>query len=137
LTQSLAVKAYYAANPPKIELPEYWDALENMDDMTPEQRRSAAEAGISTAPKFSQLLEGTHGFNTVVVVLFLFYFCCLSNVGQLTKILLLTLAEANFHYVVQRSALRPESPAWKRVESGSQSIPPEMEDWVKSASASA
>jgi YidC/Oxa1 family membrane protein insertase len=58
LTQSLAVKAYYAANPPKIELPEYWDALENLEDMTPEQRRNAAEAGISTAPKFSQLLEG-------------------------------------------------------------------------------
>jgi YidC/Oxa1 family membrane protein insertase len=74
LTQSLAVKAYYAANPPKIELPEYWDALENMDDMTPEQRRSAAEAGLSTAPKFSQLLEGTHGFNTVVVCIVLVLF---------------------------------------------------------------
>ena len=62
LTQSLAVKAYYAANPPKIELPEYWDALENLEDMTPEQRRNAAEAGISTAPKFSQLLEGMFAF---------------------------------------------------------------------------
>lgn len=102
LTQSLVVKAYYAANPPKIELPEYWDALDNLEDMTPEQRRSAAEAGISTAPKFSQLLE-----------------------------------EANFHYVVQRSPLRAQSAAWKRVESGSRTIPTELEDWVNSASSTA
>ena len=59
LTQSLAVRAYYAANPPEIELPEYWDSLEKIDEMTPEGRRKAAEAGISTGPTMAQLIEGT------------------------------------------------------------------------------
>lgn len=57
LLQSVAVKSYYAANPPKIELPEYWGSLDNVDSMTPEERRAAAEAGISTGPKFEDLMD--------------------------------------------------------------------------------
>lgn len=58
LAQSLAVRAYYKANPPKIELPDYWDALEDLDNMTPEDKRKAAEAGISVGPKWEDLLDG-------------------------------------------------------------------------------
>ena len=59
LSQSLIVRGYYAANPPQIELPEYWDALEKKDfkDMTPEERRKAAESGISVGPSFSDLVD--------------------------------------------------------------------------------
>jgi len=57
LSQSLAVKAYFAANPPDIELPEYWDALDDVANMSAEDRRKAAEAGISTGPKFADLLD--------------------------------------------------------------------------------
>ncbi len=59
LAQSLVVRAYYKANPPKIELPDYWDALEDMDSMSPEEKRKAAEAGISVGPKWEDLLDGT------------------------------------------------------------------------------
>jgi YidC/Oxa1 family membrane protein insertase len=60
LSQSLAVRAYFAANPPKIELPEYWDsALEKRDfkDMTPEERRKASEAGIRVGPTFQDMMD--------------------------------------------------------------------------------
>ena len=60
LLQSLGVRAYFAANPPKIELPEYWDnALndKNFDEMSPEERRQAAQAGISVGPKFEDLID--------------------------------------------------------------------------------
>lgn len=57
LSQSLAVRQYYKANPPKIELPDYWDALENMEEMTPEEKRKAAKAGIATGPKFEDLID--------------------------------------------------------------------------------
>eukprot|EP00568_Trieres_chinensis_P001447 CAMPEP_0183293218 /NCGR_PEP_ID=MMETSP0160_2-20130417/1986_1 /TAXON_ID=2839 ORGANISM="Odontella Sinensis, Strain Grunow 1884" /NCGR_SAMPLE_ID=MMETSP0160_2 /ASSEMBLY_ACC=CAM_ASM_000250 /LENGTH=496 /DNA_ID=CAMNT_0025454301 /DNA_START=155 /DNA_END=1645 /DNA_ORIENTATION=+ len=57
LTQSLAVKAYYKANPPKIDLPDYWDALDDVANMSPEERRKAAEAGINAGPKFEDLLD--------------------------------------------------------------------------------
>jgi len=58
LSQSLAVKAYYQANPPKIDLPEYWDALDDVDNMSPEEKRAAAAAGINAGPKFEDLLDG-------------------------------------------------------------------------------
>ena len=64
VSQSQAIKAYYTANPPEIELPEYWDALDKMDEMTPEQRREAAEAGISTGPSFDSLYEGKFAINS-------------------------------------------------------------------------
>jgi len=57
LSQSLAVKAYYQVNPPKIELPDYWDALDDVANMTPEERRKAAEAGLSTGPSYEDMLD--------------------------------------------------------------------------------
>ncbi|GMH55400.1 hypothetical protein TrRE_jg11810, partial [Triparma retinervis] len=46
LFQSVAVKSYYKANPPKVELPDYWDALDDVANMSEEDRREAAKAGI-------------------------------------------------------------------------------------------
>jgi len=60
LTQSLAVRAYFTANPPKIELPEYWDSAlkeSDYDKMSPEERRKAAEAGMRIGPNFEDLKE--------------------------------------------------------------------------------
>lgn len=59
LSQSLAVRSYYKANPPKIELPDYWEALDDVANLSAEDRRKAAEAGISTGPSFEDLLDGT------------------------------------------------------------------------------
>lgn len=58
LTQALAVRQYYAINPPKIELPDYWDALEDIDSMSPEDRRKAAAAGLRAGPSFDDLKDG-------------------------------------------------------------------------------
>jgi YidC/Oxa1 family membrane protein insertase len=58
LTQSLVIRQYYAANPPEIELPEYWDALEDMENMSPEEKRAASAAGLNVAPTFDSLVEG-------------------------------------------------------------------------------
>ena len=61
LTQSLAVRAYFAANPPKINLPDYWDSLssdKDMEDMTPEERRQAVQAGLSVGPTMEDLKIG-------------------------------------------------------------------------------
>lgn len=57
LSQSLAVKAYFKANPPQIELPDYWDALDKQEEMSPEEKRKAAEAGLAAGPKFEDLLD--------------------------------------------------------------------------------
>ena len=61
VTQSLSVRAYFAANPPKIELPEYWDKTldENADfsAMTPEERRKASEAGLRVGPTLAELVD--------------------------------------------------------------------------------
>ena len=59
LSQSLAVKGYYKANPPKIELPDYWDALDDVANMSPEERRKAAEAGVAVGPKWEDIMDGT------------------------------------------------------------------------------
>jgi len=62
LTQSLAVKAYFKANPPKINLPEYWDSLSSdkaVEDMTPEEKRMAVEAGLRVGPTMEDLKTGT------------------------------------------------------------------------------
>ena len=59
LTQSLAVRAYFKANPPKINLPEYWDSVVsgNVDDLTPEERRAAASAGLRVGPTLEELQQ--------------------------------------------------------------------------------
>jgi YidC/Oxa1 family membrane protein insertase len=59
LTQTLGVRAYFKANPPKIELPDYWESAlgENSDDMTPEERRKISEAGIRVGPTFNDLID--------------------------------------------------------------------------------
>jgi len=57
LSQSLAVRSYYKANPPEIELPDYWDALDDVSNMKPEDKRKAAEAGIATGPSFDDMLD--------------------------------------------------------------------------------
>lgn len=59
LSQSLAIKAYYRANPPVIDLPEFWSSLDkDLDSMSPDEKRAAAEAGINMAPAFASLIEG-------------------------------------------------------------------------------
>jgi len=57
VSQSLIIRGYYVANPPKIELPDYWDALDKADEMTADEKREAAMAGLSTGPSFDQLLD--------------------------------------------------------------------------------
>lgn len=63
LTQSLLVKGYYAANPPEIELPDYWDSLDDVDSMTSEEKRKAAEAGLNVGPTMDDLIDGTLPFS--------------------------------------------------------------------------
>lgn len=58
LTQSLVIRQYYEANPPEIELPDYWDALDDMDNMSAEEKRAASAAGLNVAPTFDSLVEG-------------------------------------------------------------------------------
>lgn len=55
--QSVAVRGYYKANPPEIELPDYWDALDNVETMTPEEKRKAAEAGMAVGPKWEDIVD--------------------------------------------------------------------------------
>lgn len=58
VTQSLAIRAYYKANPPEIELPDYWSALDkNAEEMTSDEKREAALMGLSTGPTFNQLID--------------------------------------------------------------------------------
>ena len=57
LAQSLSVRKYFELNPPKIDLPEYWDALDDVSNMSPDERRAAAEAGIATGPKWADILD--------------------------------------------------------------------------------
>ena len=62
LAQSLAVRAYFAANPPEINLPDYWDTLssdKNVEDMSPEEKRQAAQAGLAVGPTMEDLKLGT------------------------------------------------------------------------------
>jgi YidC/Oxa1 family membrane protein insertase len=59
LSSTLAARAYYQVNPPEIELPEYWDALDNLDDMSAEEKRNAAKAGLQVGPSFESMMEGT------------------------------------------------------------------------------
>lgn len=65
LTQSLAVRKYYELNPPTIELPDYWDSLDNMEDMSLEEKKKAAAAGLAVGPKFEDLIDNSK-FHTLV-----------------------------------------------------------------------
>jgi YidC/Oxa1 family membrane protein insertase len=67
LTQSLTVRAYYAANPPKIELPDYWDSLDNIEAMSLEDKKAAAQAGLAVGPSFQSLKDGTCNATTAKV----------------------------------------------------------------------
>jgi YidC/Oxa1 family membrane protein insertase len=58
LLQSLAVRTYYKANPPKIELPEYWDNLDkSTENMSPDQMREAATQGIAVGPTMEDFVD--------------------------------------------------------------------------------
>ena len=58
VSQSLAIRAYYKANPPEIELPDYWSALDkDATEMTSDEKREAALMGLSTGPSFDQLMD--------------------------------------------------------------------------------
>jgi len=57
LSQSLAIRSFYKTNPPVIELPDYWDALDDEDSMSPEEKRKAAEAGMAVGPKWQDILD--------------------------------------------------------------------------------
>jgi len=102
LVQSLIIRGYYKANPPNIELPDYWDALDDVSNMSPEEKRKAAEAGMAVGPKWEDLLD-----------------------------------EAQFHYRVDRPALRESSKAWERASSEDLIIPPELVAWIEDIAATA
>eukprot|EP00970_Alexandrium_tamarense_P008686 scaffold1657_cov182-Alexandrium_tamarense.AAC.29 len=57
VSQSLIIRGYYAANPPEVKLPDYWGALDKGDELTADEKRAAAMAGLSTGPTFDQLME--------------------------------------------------------------------------------
>ena len=95
LSQSLIIRKYYETNPPEIELPDYWDALDDVASMSPEEQRKAAEAGMAVGPKWQDVLD-----------------------------------EANFHYVVERTALRENSAVWERAQKEHVEIPAELLAWV-------
>jgi len=57
LAQSLIIRKYYEANPPEIDLPDYWDALDDVASMSPEEQRKAAEAGMAVGPKWQDILD--------------------------------------------------------------------------------
>jgi YidC/Oxa1 family membrane protein insertase len=58
LAQSVVVKAYFQANPPKIDLPDYWESALSGDseNMSAEDKRKASEAGIRVGPTFEDLI---------------------------------------------------------------------------------
>lgn len=124
LSQSLAIRAYYAANPPEIELPDYWDALDDMENMSAEDKRKAAAAGMNVGPKWQDVLDGK---------LIMFPECYLIRKIPFVKLTfddLLLITEAKYHYVVERTPLREGSEAWKRAQKENIAIPQEMSQWV-------
>ena len=52
LTQSLVIKAYYAANPPEINLPDYWDSLDDLENIL-----ISSDVGLETTVKIIDRLE--------------------------------------------------------------------------------
>jgi len=66
LSQALIVRKYYEQNPPEIELPEYWDQLaEDENEMSVEERRAAAKAGIAKGPSIEDWIANAK-FHTLV-----------------------------------------------------------------------
>ena len=66
LGTTLTVRKYYEENPPEIELPEYWDQLgDDENEMTPEERRKAAKAGIAKGPSIEDWVANSK-FHTLV-----------------------------------------------------------------------
>jgi YidC/Oxa1 family membrane protein insertase len=66
LSQALIVRKYYEQNPPEIELPEYWDQLsEDESEMSAEERRAAAKAGIAKGPSIEDWIANAK-FHTLV-----------------------------------------------------------------------
>jgi len=57
LGQSVGVRQYFKMNPPDIELPDYWDALSNEEDLTPAEKREAAKAGMNVGPTWQDILD--------------------------------------------------------------------------------
>ena len=64
LLQSVAVRGYYKANPPEINLPDYWSNLDDADNMSADQMREAASAGLKVGPTMEQLTDGK--FNCII-----------------------------------------------------------------------
>mmetsp|Transcript_46738 Transcript_46738/g.113897 ORF Transcript_46738/g.113897 Transcript_46738/m.113897 type:complete len:506 (-) Transcript_46738:98-1615(-) len=65
LTQSLLVRKYYELNPPEINLPDYWESLDKMEEMSADEKRKAAAAGLAVGPKFEDLIVESN-FHTVI-----------------------------------------------------------------------
>lgn len=66
LAQAVGVRKYYEANPPQIELPDYWDALDDLDETkSPEERRAAAKAGLAKGPSMDDWITKAK-FHTLV-----------------------------------------------------------------------
>lgn len=103
LSQALIVRKYYERNPPEIELPEYWDKLsDDENEMTPEERRKAAKAGIAKGPSIEDWIANSK-FHTLV-----------EREGETF------------------SSMRQNSEAWKQQQGGSNLvIPPEFQAWVE------
>jgi YidC/Oxa1 family membrane protein insertase len=108
LSQSLTVRAYFAANPPNITLPEYWDKARDVQDkdfadLTPEERRQATEMGIKIGPTMADLIDA-----------------------------------GRFHVFIERPPLRQSTAAWERInkdDSGilattNSDIPEALQHWV-------
>jgi YidC/Oxa1 family membrane protein insertase len=58
LASTVGARTYYSLNPPKIELPEYWDSIDNLDEINNEDKRELAKAGVQVGPTFETMLEG-------------------------------------------------------------------------------
>ena len=102
LTQSLSVRAYFAANPPDIELPDYYEQTREFEGkdyatMTPAERRKATELGVRIGPTMEELID-----------------------------------EGRFHVLVERPAFRTGTDAWSRIDHAitAKDIPDELKEWV-------
>jgi len=65
LASTVAARTYFSMNPPEIDLPEYWESIDNMDEMSTEDKRQAAKAGLQVGPTYESMLEEAK-FHTLV-----------------------------------------------------------------------